>query len=54
MDDEGEDGIVIDEGLLTSVMGVSRLISWDEYTEPLGRRKEVSNEVSGPSGSASD
>ena len=47
IDDDGDDGIVSDDGVLTSVIGVISVISCDENTEPLGRRNEVSNEVSG-------
>ena len=54
IDDDGDDGIVSDDGVLTSVIGVISVISCDENTEPLGRRNEVSNEVSGPSGNAWD
>ena len=45
--DTGDDG-------LTSVIGVSIVDSSEDTGVPLGRRKEVSNDVSGPSGRACD
>lgn len=54
IDDEGDEGIVTDDTELISVIGVRRDTSWEEYTEPLGRKNDVSKEVSRPSGSAND
>ncbi|EPS93624.1 hypothetical protein FOMPIDRAFT_121426 [Fomitopsis schrenkii] len=55
IDSDGEDGTDVADSVLNSVIGVSRLIaSSSVYGDPLGRRNDVSNDVSAPSGSASD
>ena len=55
IDSEGEDGTEVADSVLTSVIGVRRVTaSSSVYGEPLGRRNDVSNDVSAPSGSASD
>lgn len=50
--EDGGDGSVYGDDGLTSVMGVSIADSSDDWGVPLGRRKDVSKEVSGPSGRA--
>ena len=55
IDSEGEDGTDVADSELNSVIGVNKLTaSSSVYGDPLGRRNDVSKDVSAPSGSASD
>lgn len=53
--EEGEEGIGVADSELSSVIGVSRLTTSSSVNgDPLGRKNDVSNDVSAPSGSARD
>lgn len=55
IDSDGEDGTEVADSELNSVIGVNKLIASSSlYGDPLGRRNDVSKDVSAPSGSASD